>query len=88
MKILHRNDSSWIIGSKSVSLEVSVENDGEPAYLVFLTVLLPKKISLGSILPICQQEKINSDLTVTCEMGNPLQSGKKVSVSNLSFYKL
>ncbi|KAG7199784.1 hypothetical protein KM043_000447 [Ampulex compressa] len=73
-------NNAWIIGSGDISLEATLENDAEPAYLSSVTFILPRGIVLRSLLPYCQEDRIGSSVTVACTLGNPFEDGEKKSI--------
>ncbi|XP_024225722.1 integrin alpha-PS5 isoform X3 [Bombus impatiens] len=73
-------NDTWVIGSSDISLEISLKNYGEPAYLTILEFTLPERIMLRSILPFCQEDNSKENLIVICDTGNPIWNGEERSV--------
>ncbi|XP_014481090.1 PREDICTED: integrin alpha-9-like [Dinoponera quadriceps] len=71
-QVENTNNDSWVIGSNDITLEASLTNHAEPAYLTTVAFILPRGIVLRSILPSCQEDTVGDNLTVTCSVGNPL----------------
>ncbi|XP_071627981.1 integrin alpha-5-like [Temnothorax longispinosus] len=67
-----RENNTWVIGSNDITLETSLKNFAEPAYLTTIVFTLPKEIVLRSILPFCEEDTDDDTLTVICNVGNPL----------------
>ncbi|XP_011151181.1 integrin alpha-PS3 [Harpegnathos saltator] len=67
-----RNNNTWVIGSNDITLEASLMNQAEPSYLTTIAFTLPQNIVLRSILPYCQEDTVGDNLTVICNVGNPL----------------
>ncbi|XP_043283183.1 integrin alpha-8-like [Venturia canescens] len=82
LSLANVNDSTWIIGSDDLSLELVIGNHAEPAYLATVKFYIPKGITLRSILPSCQEDTDGETLLVICDIGNPLGAlmQKKVSL--------
>ncbi|TGZ45907.1 Metalloendopeptidase mitochondrial [Temnothorax longispinosus] len=68
----YRENNTWVIGSNDITLETSLKNFAEPAYLTTIVFTLPKEIVLRSILPFCEEDTDDDTLTVICNVGNPL----------------
>lgn len=75
-----RDSDTWVVSSNDVSFEVALENSAEPAYLTVLVFVLPQGVALRSILPFCHENATDGNLTVTCDVGNPLGEGEKRTV--------
>ncbi|EFN76848.1 Integrin alpha-PS3 [Harpegnathos saltator] len=72
-QVKHRvNNNTWVIGSNDITLEASLMNQAEPSYLTTIAFTLPQNIVLRSILPYCQEDTVGDNLTVICNVGNPL----------------
>lgn len=67
-----------MIGSNDISLEASLVNHAEPAYLTTIAFILPQGIVLRSILPSCEEDTVGDNLTITCTAGNPLEKDELV----------
>ncbi|XP_046144309.1 integrin alpha-9-like isoform X1 [Osmia bicornis bicornis] len=74
------DNNTWIIGSNDISLEISLKNHGEPAYLTTIEFLLPKGVILRSILTSCQEDTFKEHLLVICEAGNPIWEREEKNV--------
>ncbi|XP_033341315.2 integrin alpha-5 [Megalopta genalis] len=76
-----RDNTTWVIGSTDVKLEVNLKNYGEPAYLTMLQFTIPKGVVLRSILPSCQEDTSKTNLLITCDVGNPLWKGEEKNIT-------
>lgn len=68
------DNKPFIIGSRAtVSLEITVENKAEPAYVANLTVILPENVYFAQIPSMCENlpiiDKTSSEIIV-CRLGN------------------
>ncbi|KOX74187.1 Integrin alpha-4 [Melipona quadrifasciata] len=73
-------NDTWVIGSSDISLEITLKNYGEPAYLAMLEFTFPKGIILRSILPFCHEDNSKENLIVICDTGNPIWNEEERSV--------
>lgn len=65
----------FIIGSKpSITVNVSLENIGEPAFLAKIHVIQPEKTPILKVPSQCHLENNN----ITCDFENPLANFTKV----------
>lgn len=74
-----RHNDTWVIGSNDISLEISLKNHEEPAYLAMLEFAFPVGVMLRSILPSCQEDASKENLIVICAVGNPIWKEEEVS---------
>ncbi|CAL7946483.1 unnamed protein product [Xylocopa violacea] len=75
-----RDNSTWVVGSGDISLEVNLKNYGEPAYLTTVEFAIPKGVVLRSILPSCREEISKDNLIVICDSGNPIWEEEEKNV--------
>lgn len=81
----YRENNTWVIGSNDITLEIRLRNYAEPAYLTTIVFILPKEIVLRSILPFCEEDTDGNNLTVICNVGNPLGTDEQVKVVLVRF---